>query len=75
MEDRVFLQGISPGQVGYSRQISAVRRDFITRHYRVYGGTKPPPINHEGIDDAFVEKASTTWYFYKGKWMKLTGSD
>ena len=75
MEDRNFLQGISPGQIGYSREITAVRRDFILRRHRVYGGPKPPPIDHEGIDDAFVEKASTTWYFYKGKWMKLTGSD
>jgi hypothetical protein len=74
-EDRNFLQGISPGQIGYSREISAVKRDFIMRQYHAYGGPKPPPINHEGLDDAFVEKASVAWYFYKGKWMKLTGSD
>jgi hypothetical protein len=45
------------------------------RHYRAYGGPKPPNIDHQGIDDAFIEKASTTHYFHQGKWLKLTGAD
>jgi hypothetical protein len=32
----------------YYRGIGAVGRDFITRHYRAYGGPKPPPIDHQG---------------------------
>ncbi len=75
MEDRIFLQGIAATQAGFSREISAVRRDFIMRHYNAYGGPKPPPIRHQGIDDAFIEKASVTWYFYAGKWLMLTGAD
>jgi hypothetical protein len=75
MEDRNFVQGITPDKIGYSRGISAVGEDFIMRHYSAYGGPKPPPIDHQGIDDAFIEKASVTWYFHEGKWLKLTGAD
>jgi hypothetical protein len=75
LEDHIFLQGITTDEVGYSRGITPVGKDFIMRHYNAYGGPKPPPINHQGIDDAFIEKASVTWYFYGGKWLKLTGAD
>jgi hypothetical protein len=72
MEDRIFLQGMTPEQIGLSRGISTVGKDFIKRHYDAYGGPKPPPIDHKGIADAFVEKASVVWYFYK--WLKLKGA-
>ena len=75
MEDRNFLQGITTENIGYSRGIGTVGKDFIMRHFNAYGGPKPPPIDHEGIDDAFIEKASMTWYFYRGKWSQLSGSD
>lgn len=44
-------------------------RDFIVKH-----GPKPPPIGHLGIVDMFIEKASVTHYFYRGKWLQLTGA-
>jgi len=76
MEDRIFLQGISAEQIGFSRGIRPVGKDFIMRHFRAYGGPTPPPsIDHQGIDDAFIEKASVTWYFVGGNWLKLTGAD
>jgi len=56
------------------RGIRAVGKDFIMRHYRAYGGPKPPPIDHQGIEDA-GEKASIVWYFYEGQWLQLTGAD
>jgi hypothetical protein len=45
------------------------------RHYDAYGSVKPPPIDHQGIDDAFAGKASVVLYFYRGKWLELTGAD
>jgi hypothetical protein len=74
-EDRSYMQGPDGKEPGYSHQIAAVGRDFIMRHYRAYGGPQPPPIDHHGIDDAFLEKASVTWYFYNGKWLRLQGAD
>lgn len=74
-EDKVFLQDMGEG-IGYSRQISPVGKDRILFSYRELGGTKPPnPIDHEGIDDAFIEKASTVLYWHKGSWLRLTGAD
>lgn len=74
-DDRTYLQGLSGDNIGYSREIAAAGRDFIIRHYRAYGGPTPPPIDHQGIDDAFLEKASTTWYFHSRKWLRLQGAD
>lgn len=51
-------------------------KDFILKHYEAYGGTAPPdPPEHEGIIDAFVEKASVVLYWHKGGWLKLAGAD
>jgi len=36
---------------------------------------KPPPIDHQGISDAMVGKASEVLYFYRGKWLRLSGDD
>jgi len=55
--------------------ITPVGKDFIMRHYRAYGGPKPPPIDHQGIDCDICQKASTTLYFYRGRWLTLTGAD
>ena len=74
-DDRSYLQGREGGEISYSREITAAGRDFILRHYRAYGGPEPPPIDHQGIDDAFVGKASVTWYFHRGKWLRLQGAD
>lgn len=74
-EDRHSLQVIGEDRIRYSREITAVGRDFIMRHYQAYGGPKPPPIDHQGIDDAFSGKASSTMYFYRRKWPCLAGAD
>lgn len=73
--DSGWLQVVGEDQIGYSRAISPVGRAFILGHYQAYGGPKPPPIDHQGIDDAFVGKASVTWYLHGGKWLSLTGAD
>jgi hypothetical protein len=75
-EDRSYLQMLEQdGAFLYSREIRAVGRDFIIGHYRAYGGPEPPLIDHQGIDDYFLEKASITWYFHEGKWLQLQGAD
>jgi hypothetical protein len=75
-KDENYLQDIDgQGTLGYSRVISAVGKDFILEHYKWYGGPEPPPINHQGINDAFAEKASVVRYFHRGKWIELQGAD
>jgi hypothetical protein len=74
-EDDAYLVDTGQGWTSYSREITAADRKFILRHYRAYGGPEPPPIDHHGVDDSFLEKASITWYRYRGKWMQLQGAD
>jgi hypothetical protein len=74
-EDKGYLQDGGNDKIAYSREITAVDRKFIMTHYRAYGGPEPPPIDHQGIDDAFLEKASVILYWYEGKWLRLQGAD
>jgi len=69
------LQAVAGDVIAYSRTISRVGREYILSHYGAYGGPKPPTIDHQGIDDAFVGKASVVHYFHAGRWLKLTGAD
>ena len=74
--DRNFLQVVGGnGEIGFSRSIIAVGRDHIHNHYREYGGPKPPRIDHQGIDDGYLEKASYVLYYHRGKWLELQGAD
>jgi hypothetical protein len=74
--DRGFLQTTTEGgKIGFSRMIEAVGKDYIVSHSEAYGRSKPPPVAHQGIDDAYVEKASVVRYYYRGKWLKLKGAD
>lgn len=73
-DNRFIIDTWQGGKV-YSREISAVDHELILRHYRAYDGPKPAPIDHNGIDDAFLEKASITWYWHNGKWVQLQGAD
>lgn len=74
-EDKNFLQGWSGGRIVYSRMLDSATADYIREHYERYGGTKPPQLDHQGIDDAFMGKASIVWYCHKGEWLRLTGAD
>jgi hypothetical protein len=63
------------GAIGYSRAIAVATSRYIQDHHNTYGGPKPPPLDHEGINDIFVEKGSLVWYWYRGVWLKLQGAD
>ncbi|QEE27093.1 hypothetical protein FTW19_03140 [Terriglobus albidus] len=73
--DRNYLETDFQGRQIFVRAIQPVGQDFILEHYRAYGGPKPPAIDHQGIEDEFLEKASIVWYFERGRWLKLTGAD
>jgi hypothetical protein len=74
--DAEFLQGVGPGNlVGYSRSVASASPKYIQDHYDRYGGSKPPPLDHDGIDDGFDGKASVVWYWYGGRWLQLQGAD
>jgi hypothetical protein len=74
--NRDFLQTITEGgKVGFSRMIEAVETDYIIKHHQADRVPKPPPIKHQGINDAYVEKASVVRYYYRKRWLELQGAD
>ncbi len=73
--DKGYLQGVGDGKIGYSRAIAVVDSSVIRSAYEGSSDSELPPLDHEGIDDAFVEKASEVWYWYQGKWLRLSGAD
>jgi hypothetical protein len=73
--DKSWLQVMGERKIGYSRMISAANGEAIQRYHTQYGGPKPPAIDHEGIEDSFVEKGSVIFYYHKGSWLRLTGAD
>jgi hypothetical protein len=75
MKDIDRLQSWTDQKMVYSRAITPAGEKDITKYYKAFGGEKPPPIDHQGIDDAFVGKASVIRYFYRGAWLHLTGAD
>ena len=74
-DDKAFVQEVEPGKFGFSRAINATGRKRILEYYEQYGGNWPPPLDHQGINDAFAEKASVIHYFYNGEWLELQGAD
>jgi hypothetical protein len=73
--DAAYRQDVGGGRIGFSRAVGVVDARYIRQHFKWYGGTEPPPLDHEGISDAFVEKASVVWCWYQGRWLQLTGAD
>lgn len=74
-EDKSYLQGGAGDTVEFSHGIGVADRDDIVRHAQP-GEPKPQnAIDHHGIDDAFLGKGSTIWYFERGQWLQLPGSD
>lgn len=78
--DRDYLQGNLEGLGGsaieFSRLISVATARFIRAAAAAgHGGPAPPPLDHDGIDDAFAGKGSKVLYFNSGKWLTLAGSD
>lgn len=69
------LQSWSDHKIVYSRGIEPVGRQYITEHFKAYGDPTPPPIDHQGINDVFVGKASVVLYSYRGQWLQLSGAD
>ena len=59
----------------FDRGLGTADRKFIVDSYKAYGGPKPPPITHLGINYEFLERASLVRYCHRGKWLELTGAD
>ena len=59
----------------FDRAIGTAGRKFIVDSYKTYGGPKPPPITHLGINYQYLERASVVYYCHRDRWLELTGAD
>ena len=75
--DTNYLQGAGGHQQwAYSRSITPMGVDQIFRYHDLeHLGIPLPPIEHQGINDAFEGKAFLVWYYFDGQWLKVAGGD
>jgi len=72
--DATFLQS-SRTEIVFSRQITVVSMESLIERYRRSRSPLRARPDHEGIVDAFVDKASDVWYWDREKWLGLPWSD
>jgi hypothetical protein len=65
---------IAAGTTTYPRRVSVATPIEMRRYQRLYG-SQDLPFDHQGIDDAFEEKASHIWYLHDGVWLALPAAD
>lgn len=72
-----YLQEFEPGKIGYSRKISTIAPKGIRYVYATFSEGADPPfaLDHDGIDDYFMEKASVIHFRHGRKWVRLAGAD
>ena len=75
LPDAGFMQVTSSGVMQFSRKIDILTPKYMGDQVAAYGGPKPPPLDHNGIGDGYMEKASTILYHYRGKWRELQGAN
>ncbi len=75
IDDSHFLQTIGEDKIGYSRAIDRVDPAWIRVYAKEYGGPLPKRLDHDGINEAFLEKASHVHYHEDGEWQELAGYD
>lgn len=73
--DEGYVQRVAGATVGFSRVLDVAPPAYIQEHHEAYGGPQPPPLDHDGINDIFVEKASVVWYWYNGRFLQLQGAN
>ena len=74
-EDKSYLQVGGPTTIEFSRAIFAASPTQIRSYHKAFGGPALPRLDHDGINDAFMDKASTVRYWIGGKWLELQGAD
>jgi hypothetical protein len=72
LADKNQLQRSGGGTVAYSRQIEPAGRASIVDHCRAHCDTEQPFIDHHGIGDHLVERASVSHYSCEGRWLRLS---
>ena len=73
--DRSYLQGLGGGVIGFSRGLELADAAYIRAHHDPRSRPPLPTLDHDGINDIFIEKGSVVWFWSQGRWLELAGSD
>jgi hypothetical protein len=60
---------------GFYRELGTATPHLIRRLARAAGDHAPPTVDHLGVNDYFAGKASTIYYFRRGRWLEFPGWD
>jgi hypothetical protein len=72
-DDVARLQVTGPGRIGYSRRISVVSARDVPGPGSSAAPGLPRP-DHDGIQDAFIEKGAVVWYWSGQRWLRIAGA-
>lgn len=71
--DSQYLQVVAGGrEIGYSRLLAVAKPKVVRRRFT---HRTLPAVDHDGIENTFLGKASVVWYRSGGKWMQVSGAD
>jgi hypothetical protein len=73
--DRSRLQVVWPDSIGYSRVIMLIDSSRIHEYMARGAEGMRFQVTHAGIEDSYLEKASTVVYYDRGKWLSIGGAD
>jgi hypothetical protein len=73
--DRSYLQRLGRGIIGFSRGLGIADPAYIRGHHDARSKPPLPILDHDGINDIFIEKGSVVWFWSQGRWLELAGSD
>ena len=73
--DRSYLQGLDERVIGFSRGLGVADAVFIRARHDPRKSPPLPPLDHDGINDIFIGKASVVWFWSQGRWWQLAGAD
>lgn len=74
-DDSVYLQQVDNGKIEYSREIRRQSKVQLTKRLTDQPESSLKNVDHDGIEDAFLGKASTIYYCKDGKWSHINGAD
>jgi hypothetical protein len=70
------FRGQEPGSArAFYRELGTARPQLLRRLARAAGDTAPLSLDHLGVNDYFAGKASTIYYFRRGRWREFQGWD
>ena len=81
--DAEWIQGNGNNTSLFSRMIDVVPKDVLSvvpadttsEDALYFGAFLPKPIDHDGINEMFLDKAGTTLYFGQGHWIRVSSAD